>query len=348
MSVTPLSQIGHRMPEAGRIRFGVKGPKGQPVALDKFRFTSESRSIIEKLAALYSGEPKVWNPGRGRSEWEVVTDAQEINVVIPPNALGGTPIYELWSGGGVQRRCDGDTLMIPTNTPDGTVVQEAPCICSAKKQMECKPITRLSVMLPDLPFHGTWRLEAKGWNAAHELPGMVEMIVSLADRGLTVALLALEKRTVTTGGQTRHFVVPVLRIPATLQQLAAGQAGLAGLSPAGSSPAAIEAGQDRESYSDTQDRDSYVPDDGIADAEIVDDSKAKRMRFVRLSIDAELSRPDIEALLFGVSDGRADALDDCTPEQLDKLLELVEQISSGAVYIDGMRGRRPILKRKAG
>jgi hypothetical protein len=42
----------------------------------------------------------------------------------------------------------------------------------------CKPTTRMSLMLADIPTLGTWKLESHGWNAAAELPTLAASIES--------------------------------------------------------------------------------------------------------------------------------------------------------------------------
>ena len=232
-SIVPIRSLTQRLPEAGRIRIGAKvgsGGKTRPSSIDTFRFTSQDREAIDQVAARYGGEVTPWSDGHG-TQWQVTTQANEIGIVLPSDPLGGTPIYELWSGGGCQRRCDGETAEVPGH--DGMV--ETACICASKEAMECKPKVRLNVVLPDIKFAGTWRLETSSWNAVHELPGMVAMIQSLQSGGLTRGLLALEQRQSKSGKQTKNFVVPVLRVADSLEQLASGAAQVRALSP-GASP----------------------------------------------------------------------------------------------------------------
>ena len=169
-AVVPVGMIAKRFVEHGRIRFGMKNEKGQPVAIDHFRFTSHDEKVLVALADQYEGTVKPWSPKPGRQEFELISGATEIGVYLPPDPLGGTPVYEMWTAGGWQRRCDGLVCEMPNLTPDGGEVQAVPCICAAKGAMACKPITRLAVILPDIHFGGIWRMEAKGWNAAQELP----------------------------------------------------------------------------------------------------------------------------------------------------------------------------------
>lgn len=236
-----MNQIERRLPSAGRIRFGEKGPRGEPRKLDVFRFTSSDEAAIREIAALYGGTPEPWTTQAG--QWQVKTQAKEIPVILPPNALGDGPTYELWSGGGCIRRCDGEMALIPRSTGEGAELAEVPCVCVAGGKLECKPITRLVVLLPEIKFGGGWRIESTGWNAAQELPGMVEMISSLQDRGLLRATLALEARTSKLGGKTRNFMVPVLRPAVSVDAILSGAGRVAALGSAAAATAPRELGE---------------------------------------------------------------------------------------------------------
>lgn len=267
--VVPIANLARRIPEAGRIRTGVKSGRAMK-AIETFRFTSSDRTAIEQVAERYGGEPRAWKDAPTPGQWEVITEASEIRVVLPPDPLGGTPIYELWSGGGCQRRCDGETCQVIVQGPDGAEPDEVPCMCSAKEEMACTPHTRLSVILPDVRFAGTWRYEsAKSWNVAQEMPGMVELIQSLQARGLTRAVLAIEHRKSVAGGQTRRFTVPKLRVDETLDALAAGAAQVGSLpsAAAGELPAPerpVEAPQELPGP-------AYDLDDEVVEAELVEE-----------------------------------------------------------------------------
>lgn len=262
--VVPLANLQRRIPEAGRIRTGVlvptKNGKTRPQAIETFRFTSSDQTAVEQVAAIYGGTPRPWENAPTSGQWEVVTDASEVRIVLPPDPLGGTPLYEQWSGGGCQRRCDGVTAEVPTQGPDGPEMAEAPCLCAAKGEMACTPHTRLSVILPEIRFAGTWRYEsATSWAVAQEVPGMVDLIQSLQAKGLTRALLGIEHRRSTAGGQTRRFTIPVLRVAESMDALVAGAAQVGALGPS----EAPEIGPGRVEPPD--------PDDQIIDAEIVDE-----------------------------------------------------------------------------
>lgn len=257
----PVAEIGRRVPEAGRLRIGVKGAKGAPKALGTWRFTSSDTAALEQIAALYGGTVQAWSdPKAAAGQSEVITDATEIRVVLPPNPLGDGPAYELWGGGGCERRCDGVTATVMQRGPEGPEPTEVPCLCVARNQMQCQVITRMSIILPEVRFAGVWRMDTKSWNAAQELPGMVDMIHLAQGEGLQYALLAIKARKSVIAGQTRNFMVPTLGLSASVEQLAAGGARLSALPAADLEAPALPAPVDQSD-----------PDDEIVDAEIVDD-----------------------------------------------------------------------------
>ena len=284
-AVVPIAHRPRRLPEAGRIRTGVKTAKAMK-AIDTFRFTSADRQAIDQLAERYGGEVKPWSDSKAApNQWEVVTESSEIRVVLPPDPLGTSPVYELWSGGGCDRRCDGVTCTTVTTGPDGLENTDIPCICSAKGQLECEVKTRLSVILPDVRFTGVWRLDTKSERAAAEMPGMVELVMQMQEHGLPYAVLALKPETSMRGGKRRNFIVPTLGLPQTIEQLAAGHARLGAL-PEGDQPErlALGAGSSEEVSGDdppTSDAsppasdaapssDVVADDEDVVDAEIVE------------------------------------------------------------------------------
>lgn len=246
--VVPIAQIARRLPELGRIKDGVKVPgKGQPKAIDTLRFTSQDPKALAQVAAALGGEVKPYSDPKSTDTHELLTPVAETPVILPPDPLGGTPMYELYDGGGRKHWCDGITCEQWRKGPDGPEPYEVPCPCAAAGELACRPTVHLSVILPYTRLGGTWRWTTHSHNAAVELPGMVEAIQSLQAKGLTRGVLRVDSRTQTIAGVTRHFKVPVLGVDATADELASGQATLglgSGAAPALATPqvAAIEAG----------------------------------------------------------------------------------------------------------
>lgn len=212
-----IIDLQRRLTEAGRIRIGQQVPtssgKGKrPEKLTTFRLTSSDRVRIEQAAQLYGGSPAEWDAPAGK-QWEVVTDADALNVIVPPSDMAFSQWYEQWSGGGCLRRCDGRYDSI----------SDSSCVCDPDER-ECKIHTRLSVMLADLAGIGLWRIDTSGWYAALELQGAVEVLQHAAGIGrMLPARLRLEQRMVKRAGETvRRFAVPVLDVEVSPAQLLGG------------------------------------------------------------------------------------------------------------------------------
>lgn len=210
-----LLDVQRRFHEIGRIRAGAKTAKGAPTKLDTWRLTSPSRDALLAAAERYGGTVRPWE-----GQYELVTKADRLDVMLPPRAAGTRAYslaYELWSGGGCLRRCDGSSATVAGDK--GALVETA-CLCDPDDR-ECSPTLRVPFFLPDLPGLGTWRLDSGGYNAAAELPGMLDLLTAMVDAGKAVrATLRLEQRVAKRGGQTRRFAVPVLDLPYSLSELA--------------------------------------------------------------------------------------------------------------------------------
>ena len=232
-SIVPIRSLTQRPVELGRIRIGVKGPekiskKGttyrDPMSIDSFRFTSADKTALEQVAEHYGGTVQPWSDDKvPEGQYEVITEAPEIRIGLPDNPLGGTPMYELYGGGGRERWCDGETCEVWEKGPDGPEPSDVPCKCLAAGELACKPTVHLSVVLPDVRGIGVWRLTTHSWNAAQEMPAMVRMIHGLQSEGIQRAVLRIERKRSVQAGQTRKFPVPTLGLDASIEQLMAGE-----------------------------------------------------------------------------------------------------------------------------
>lgn len=224
--MSPIITVQRRMAEQGRIRLGQKvatsGGRTRPDKLDRFRFTSASQRLIEAVAATYGGKAQPWD-NDGKSEWEVITDARSIPVIVVKG--GFSQWHEFWTKGGCKHRCDGE------KDPAGNY-----CNPQDTQHLQAieKPTTRLSVMLEQIEGLGVWRMETHGWNAAAELPSMAELAMHVGD--LVPATLYLAERSsiiqTSKGPQTSRYVVPGLDLAVTkgrLVELVGGAGGMAAL-----------------------------------------------------------------------------------------------------------------------
>ena len=281
----PVPKVGEqqfRLPEQGRIRFGMKHPqKKYPMSLDTFRFTSPDRTAIERVAAVFGGECRAWNEPRAQQkhQWEVLTTSDSIDVWVPPGGLSVG--YELWSGSGRERFCDGDECVITLYGPNGPEDQVQPCICTMQNRLDCKPKVRLTVVLPQIPFGGGWRLESGSWAAFHEMPTMEQMLQALQTQGMVQATLRLVERTKVVkkkggGTETRRWKVPVLGLAATPMEIVQGHASVAALTAAQvETPVALPAGrvqiESGELIVEDVPRGGTFIDADVIDAEVVEE-----------------------------------------------------------------------------
>lgn len=220
-----IEDIEPRAPQLGRIRCGKKSAKGQPVKLTKFRFTSHDEVAIKEVAALYGGEPHQWADAPEGEQWEVETEASAIDVLVPPDPMSA--FYERWSAAGVARRCTGQTC---TMVVKGEMVDE-PCVCKAKgwtpgdeddvNAGACDLVSRFNVLLPNVSGLGVWRLDTGSVFGYKELAGQVALLRRMSGSMLDIpAQLCIEQRKIKRPGQqVRQFIVPVLRVRRTLNEL---------------------------------------------------------------------------------------------------------------------------------
>jgi hypothetical protein len=191
--------LQRRLVEVGRIRMGEKNERGLPTRLETWKLTSRDELRLRAAAKVFGGEVVEWKDHPG--QYALVTEVDSLPILLMPGqAL--SQHYELWSGGGCKRRCDG----VQESISDG------PCLCDPDSR-ECKPHTRLNVLLPDVAGVGAWRLDTQGYYAATELTGTVDLLEIATMRGVLLpARLRIDQRAVLREGQTKRFPVPTLDI----------------------------------------------------------------------------------------------------------------------------------------
>jgi hypothetical protein len=237
-----LKNIQARAAEHGRLRTGYT-QGNRPMRSATFVVTSHSEEHVRKAAELWGGTAEQWTPLNSTiAQWRVITRASSIEALITP----GDPLNqynELWTGGGCQRRCDGETELMTRQS----------CLCARqfgedwhqqKKGTVCSATSRLNVMLPDLTGMGMWRAETHSFYAAAEWGGMVDMVLKGTDgKGFVPVTLRIEPRQVVRAGKTVKFPVIVVELRGvTPRQALAGPLSTAmALDPAGTARAAIEA-----------------------------------------------------------------------------------------------------------
>lgn len=215
-----ILDLQRRLREVGRIRIGeqvaTSNGKSRPSKLTVFRLTSRDETVIRAAAERFGGNVEPWDAPDG-PQWQVKTTATEMPAVVPPGDMAFSQAYEQWTAGGCRVRCDGHW------DHQG----DKACHCNPEAR-DCAIHTRLSVMLPDLPGLGVWRLDTSGYYAAVELGGVVDLAAGYAERGqMLPARLRLEQRSVKRikpdgKTETRKFVVPVLDLDVHPMTLAGG------------------------------------------------------------------------------------------------------------------------------
>jgi hypothetical protein len=259
----PLLDVQRRGQQIGRLRIGLlippqDGRKAYPKAIDTFRFTTQSKHTADGVAGLYGGEVRAWE----RGGFEVITRENAIAVTVPPRDQVISQWYEMWNKGGCLRRCDsvteklsGSPCLCPhaddRTDPDQVeaAAKERARLAAQKVPQACKAVTRISVMIPDLPGLGVWRIDTGSHNAAVEVGDNAEILQMARDRGVFLpALLRVEPRERIANGETKKFVVPVLEILSTFREIATGQLAAGGIAaqlppPPGQQPRALTAGQ---------------------------------------------------------------------------------------------------------
>lgn len=294
----PIIELQRRMVEAGRIRAGDKGDKGQPQKLTNWRLTSKDEVRLHAASKMWGGEVREWE-----GQWELYTETAELPVMLLPGQMP-TTWYELWSKGGCQRRCDGVHELL----------SDSSCLCDADER-ECKPYTRLSVLLPDLPGIGSWLITSTGWNAAVELTGAADLLQRASAQGVLIpARLRLEQRTKVSQGQTRRFAVPVLDIDVAFRDLLGGQGSLIPPSAQGELPSGYTPIADNPFNGATL-------ADGLEMAETQTLTRKPRVELPDDDVDEDLpAQPDSQPTTGGGQEPKP------TKRQLDKLNVLVGEL----------------------
>ena len=229
-----IAGLAPRYRELGRLRMGERldtgrtkngKPVKRPAKLETWRFTSTDWRLIQCAAQLYGGEPSRWDdaPGwnadkeTGVRQFQVTTEANDVPVMLPPE-VALSQAMEAWTAAECLRRCDGQF----------DEISGAECLCKDEQDdgeaALCKPTTRLSVLLADMPGLGVWRLETHGWYAARELVPMVRMAATFgAGQRFRLRIDPRQRQTTDAAGKhvTYLFGVPVLDTDLTPGELLA-------------------------------------------------------------------------------------------------------------------------------
>jgi hypothetical protein len=274
-----ILDIQRRGQQIGRIRIGQQVATGsgkmRPARLDTFRFTTGSRVSADAIAELYGGTVRDWE-----GQFEVITKQNAIGVTVPPRDQVVSQWYEMWNKGGCLRRCDSQTETIsngPCQCPHAEDPSDAGAVANAAAKraamaksnppQACKLVTRISVMIPDLPGLGVFRLDSGSYYAAVEIGDSAALMQMARDKGIFLpAMLRIEQRKRVAGGTTTPYPVPVLEVLATFRDIATGAIEAAGIAaqlpPAPGERRAITSGQPAPAHA------AQVPSDPGRDGEL--------------------------------------------------------------------------------
>lgn len=216
----PVIDLQRRLRQIGRIRIGYseKGSSNGreykiPKRSQNFILTSSDRRALEVAAGKYGGKVQPWSEQQG--QFILITERNEIPVLVARMAPD-TQWYEHWNAGECLRRCNGEAqengqaCQCPI---DPKVRAEA---AKSRTNPACKLITRVNVMLPEVPDLGVWRLDTHGYYAATELPTTLEAIWMIAPKAeFAPAFIGIEPR---KSGK-KSWLTPVLRLKQTSEEL---------------------------------------------------------------------------------------------------------------------------------
>lgn len=208
-----LIQRQRRLTEVGRIRVGdrkvsEKQP-GRPRAT--FRFTSAYNDIIQTVATAYGG-----NVVKIGNEYEVCIEASEIKVLFSAKQLSNgdyeslSQWWEQWAGNTCTHRCDGQLCQVWRDKLRASV--DCSCDHSDGGRPACQLKSRMSVMLPEAPSLGMWRLDTTSQVFAGEIQGLLDTL-SMLQSGLVYPLtMAIETRQKRTAPGEKTSVFPVVKL----------------------------------------------------------------------------------------------------------------------------------------
>lgn len=197
--MSPMLDIQRRHAEVFRIRLGDKDKRGYPRKLtEAIRITSPNRSVIDAFVEVYGGEALEWE-----QQWQAYLPVTSLPVMVLPGQ-SITQWWELYRKTVCERRCDGYTESLSGR----------PCMCPdditgrMQKEGACRPMTRISVVCPEVAVVGAGSLVSHGMIAAETLPQSVSVAMAALERGLMVPAVL---RIIVHEGK-RHYVVPQLEI----------------------------------------------------------------------------------------------------------------------------------------
>ena len=142
----PIINQQRALVEVGRLRMGEKkiarSGKSYPVKGTTWRLTSRDRARLDAAAAIYGGTVREWE-----DQYELITITDSIEVaVVPGQAL--SQYMEHWGQRHPKNHKGPNPVLCLLRCDSVTeLLQDRPCVCKLSGNEQCKPTTRLSVML---------------------------------------------------------------------------------------------------------------------------------------------------------------------------------------------------------
>lgn len=223
--------------QIGELRSGMKvlasNGKERPKALPTWRITVWSPNVARKVSELYQGEIRQWN-----SKWEIITEVSSIDVMLPPGGRVFDQALELWTAGGLVRRCTGqqqyqcETAGQECACPHAADPADAEQIQAASRQRAvlakegkaCALHTRAYLILPQLPDVGVFRLATGSFYGSLWLKQKMTILEAYRAEGVFLPAKArLEPHEMLVRGKKKKVIIPVLEFTDTLQAIATGQ-----------------------------------------------------------------------------------------------------------------------------
>jgi hypothetical protein len=238
--------LQRRFRVVGRLKMGEQVPTGKvrkdgtpilrPKATSTWRMTTYGdvgRTMLEEAAQLYGGQVKPWEQAPEPGGWELATETDSVDVLVPPAETPFSVSLELWTAAGCARRCDGETCEVYRGRGQGWRKQG--CMCEDPEdptKRECSIHMRFGVILPRVAGLGVWAVNTHSFHGTEELMGSLSVLGLRAMDGLvTPAHLRIEPRStrrpfVNAQGETEvevsRFPVMVLDVPSTVAELMSG------------------------------------------------------------------------------------------------------------------------------
>lgn len=339
-----IKTLPTRYPEIGRLRLGEKDGN-RPKKLTTWRATSNDELTLRALATIYGGNVEEWKDGE--QTYQVTTESDTLEVLLPADPV--FTAFEAWTAGGCQRRCDGERCTVPVEGPDGGHLEEQDCVCLDRgwtpgdhkdvKAGACTVNVRLKVVIPAVPGLGIWSMTSHSIYAAMELPSQVELLASMAQRGSVIpAVLAIEQRSEKKPWEKyrRDFIVPVLRVHASLsqlQELAAVDAPAArpALAPA---PVVVGGGN---SIPPEHRAEPSRPDPSVAERSPAPARKEHSGVFSRAiymqAKRADLDKDQVHAIVAHVTDYETNSTKELDEREANEVLAVIRRVKDGEVRL---------------